>query len=125
MSSPNSAQEWSCSSCSEEIELQFDRCWKCGSDKDGKINDDFHELLSSHSETQSADKGSGISWSALMLIWVVILTIPLGIVFAWIFFNTGVLAAFVISSILFTLANFAFICLVVLAIYSLAKRADC
>ena len=125
MSSHNSAQKWSCPNCSEEIEPQFNRCWKCGSDKEGKIDADFNKYMPSYSETKSADRdrGSGISLVWIGVVWVGILTFPLGIYFLGGFLSTGVPAAFVISGTFFTLAWFALLALVVRAIYSDGKRA--
>ena len=32
---------WKCPSCGEQLEEQFDTCWKCGTNRDGGRSDNF------------------------------------------------------------------------------------
>ena len=119
MSSDNSVQAWSCPNCSEKIDSQFDRCWKCGADKGGNTEADFHKSLPVESETESSDGGRGTSGCALVLF----LILTLGIVFGVRFYNTGQKVGFEISGIPLILAAGALLGLVVVAIYSAGKSA--
>ena len=51
-------QNWSCQNCGETIEESFDVCWKCGTDRYGKIDPNFalekQELSISESDTDAA-----------------------------------------------------------------------
>ena len=68
----DSSTSWTCPNCAELIEPQFDRCWKCGSDKDGRIESESSDSLSTQPVPTS---GSGIGWSvfAFVVFW------PLGL----------------------------------------------
>ena len=119
MSSDNSVQTWSCPNCSEKIDSQFDRCWKCGADGEGNIEADFQKSLPVESETESSDGAGGTSGCAFVLL----LILTLGIFFGVRFYNTGQKVGFVISGMPLVLAAGALIGLVVLAIYSVGKSA--
>ncbi len=89
MSAISPSQRWSCQNCSEKIELQFDNCWKCGSNQEGKVQADFDKLLSipsettlAHDETESVGQKRGIPWSTFALVSILILSIMFGVRFA-------------------------------------------
>lgn len=41
---------WACANCRENVEDQFDACWKCGTSRDGKLNLDFVSQSSGEGE---------------------------------------------------------------------------
>lgn len=41
---------WACSHCGEELEEQFESCWKCGASRDGAIDPTFAETVGSVEE---------------------------------------------------------------------------
>ena len=119
MSTDDSVQAWSCPNCPEKIDSQFDRCWKCGADKEGNNTPEFYKSLGVESETESVDGGSGTSGYALVLV----LILSLGLVFGLRFHNNCRFVGFVISGIPLFLAAGAVLGLFVLAIYSAGKSA--
>ena len=126
MSSISPSQLWSCPNCSEKIELQFDNCWKCGSNQEGKVQADFDKLLSipsetksAHDETESVGQKRGIPWSTFALVSILILSIMFGVRFA----SKGDVVVFAVAWIPLVLILSVSFGLVSQAIYCLGKKA--
>lgn len=102
MSSGDSTEIWTCPNCSEEIEPQFDQCWKCGADREGKVAGDMPEdanaqgsdkSLPVNAKTDSVRGAGGVSGCA----WALFAILVLGLICGVQFFRTERAAGFRIT----------------------------
>jgi hypothetical protein len=68
------AQSWTCPNCSEQIEPQFDGCWKCGADKEGNVEADSAESVDAERPV-AMPSNSYVGWS----VFACVLFLPLGL----------------------------------------------
>lgn len=58
---------WECKNCGEKIEDEFTMCWKCGTDENGNIDEEFKATLYSENFEQNIIEDGFISEEGFLL----------------------------------------------------------
>jgi hypothetical protein len=67
---------WQCPTCGEQHEGQFDTCWKCGTNRTGRRNQNFHVSEAASENVQSLDSADDVQLPTLQLPTITYLSIP-------------------------------------------------